>query len=192
VKLEPLTIVGAWKVVPRRHADERGMFAEWYRADHLAGAVGRPLDLAQANVSVSRRGVVRGIHFSDVPPGQAKYVTCVRGEIFDVVVDLRIGSPTLGCWEAVRLDDNDRAALYLSEGLGHGFCAVSDEATVVYLSSTTYDPDRERAIHPFDPELGVRWPETGRQLSERDATAPGYAEMRDRGLLPQFHRPADL
>ncbi|KXK59112.1 dTDP-4-dehydrorhamnose 3,5-epimerase [Micromonospora rosaria] len=189
MRLEPLGIEGAWKVVPRQHADGRGLFAEWYRHDRFAEVVGHPLDLAQANVSVSRRGVVRGIHFSDVPPGQAKYITCVSGEVVDVVVDLRVGSPTFGRWEAVPLDDVERAALYLAEGLGHGFCTLSPEATVVYLCSSTYDPERERAVHPFDPELGIRWPTTAPRLSDRDATAPGLAELRARRLLPDLRRP---
>lgn len=192
MKLTPLSIEGAWRVIPQQHADERGMFAEWYRFDHLAAAVGHPLHLAQANLSVSRRGVVRGIHFSDVPPGQAKYITCIRGEVYDVVVDLRVGSATLGHWEAVRLDEAERAALYLPEGVGHGFCALSDEATVVYLCSSTYDPARERAVHPFDPDLAVQWPVVDAQLSERDANAPGYRELREQGLLPALGKSADL
>ncbi|MGH3304191.1 MAG: dTDP-4-dehydrorhamnose 3,5-epimerase family protein, partial [Streptosporangiaceae bacterium] len=89
MKIVPLSIAGAWQILPAQHGDSRGLFLEWYRSDRLTETVGYPLQLAQANMSVSARGVVRGIHFADVPPGQAKYVTCVRGAVFDVVVDLR-------------------------------------------------------------------------------------------------------
>nr|WP_228531663.1 dTDP-4-dehydrorhamnose 3,5-epimerase [Micromonospora sp. ANENR4] len=179
-------IEGAWEVTPRLHGDPRGQFLEWYRFDRLAEAVGHPLRLAQGNLSVSARDVVRGIHFADVPPGQAKYVTCVRGAVLDVVVDVRVGSPTYGRWEAVRLDDTDRRAVYLAEGLGHGFCALTDDATLSYLCSATYNPAAEHTVHPLDPDLGIDWPAATPLLSERDASAPRLAEARAAGLLPGY------
>jgi dTDP-4-dehydrorhamnose 3,5-epimerase len=184
VKIRPLSIEGAFEVTPVLHTDPRGTFLEWYRFDTLAAAVGHPLELAQANLSISTRGVVRGIHFSDVPPGQAKYVTCVAGAVLDVVVDIRVGSPTFGQWEAVRLDDEDRRAVYLAEGLGHGFCALSEQATVTYLCSSTYRPGHEHGIHPLDPELGITWPGDSLVLSAKDAAAPSLAEMQAAGRLP--------
>lgn len=184
MKIRPLSIDGAWEVSPQQHADPRGLFLEWYRFDRLAAAVGHPLQLAQANLSVSARDVVRGIHFADVPPGQAKYVTCVRGAVIDVVVDVRVGSPTFGQWEAVRLDEEERRAVYLSEGLGHGFCALTDDATLSYLCSTTYNPAAEHAVHPLDPELAISWPTAVPLLSARDAAAPTLAEARAAGQLP--------
>jgi dTDP-4-dehydrorhamnose 3,5-epimerase len=184
VKVRPLGIEGAWEVTPRPHGDPRGLFLEWYRFDHLAAEVGHPLRLAQANLSVSARGVVRGIHFADVPPGQAKYVTCVRGAVLDVVVDLRVGSPTYGRWEALRLDDAEHRAVYLAEGLGHGFAALTDEATLTYLCSQTYAPERERAVHPLDPELGIDWGVAAPLLSQRDAQSPTLAQVRAAGHLP--------
>ncbi|WBC14314.1 dTDP-4-dehydrorhamnose 3,5-epimerase [Micromonospora sp. WMMA1998] len=187
MKVRPLGIEGAWEITPRQHGDSRGLFLEWYRFDHLADAVGHPLRLAQGNLSVSARGVVRGIHFADVPPGQAKYVTCVRGAVLDVIVDVRVGSPTFGRWEAVRLDDVDRRAVYLGEGLGHGFCALTDDATLSYLCSTTYNPTAEHAVHPLDPELAIDWPVGSPTLSPRDAAAPTLAQARAAGLLPE-HR----
>ncbi|HEY8453329.1 MAG: dTDP-4-dehydrorhamnose 3,5-epimerase [Micromonosporaceae bacterium] len=176
MKLRPLGIEGAWEVTPSPHEDARGSFLEWYRHDRLAAAIGRRLPVAQANLSTSRRGVVRGIHYADVPPGQAKYVTCVRGAVWDVVVDLRRGSPTFGRWEPVRLDDVDRRAVFLAEGLGHGFCALTDGATVAYLCSTVYRPAAEHAVDPLDGRLGISWPVAEPILSERDATAPGLAD----------------
>ncbi|SDT55917.1 dTDP-4-dehydrorhamnose 3,5-epimerase [Actinoplanes derwentensis] len=186
MKIRPLTIEGAFEITPVQHGDDRGRFLEWYRFDRLAEAVGHQLDLAQANLSTSARGVVRGIHFADVPPGQAKYVTCVAGAIIDVIVDLRTGSPTFGSWEAVRLDDEDRRAVYLAEGLGHGFCALSEGATVAYLCSSTYRPGHEHGIHPLDPELGIAWPVAEPVLSAKDAAAPSLAEAGVNRMLPQY------
>jgi dTDP-4-dehydrorhamnose 3,5-epimerase len=186
VKIRPLSIEGAFEVTPVQHSDPRGTFLEWYRFDSLAAAVGHPLELAQANLSVSARDVVRGIHFADVPPGQAKYVTCVAGAVLDVVVDIRVGSPTFGRWESIRLDDAGRRAVYLGEGLGHGFCALSERATVAYLCSSTYRPGHEHGIHPLDPELGIGWPAAGPLLSAKDGAAPTLAEARAVGLLPGY------
>jgi dTDP-4-dehydrorhamnose 3,5-epimerase len=186
VKIRPLAVEGGWEITPVQHGDPRGLFMEWYRFDHLAAEVGHPLRLAQANLSVSARDVVRGIHYADVPPGQAKYVTCVRGAVLDVVVDIRVGSPTFGRWDAVRLDDVDRRAVYIAEGLGHGFCALTDDATLSYLCSTEYNPQRERALHPLDPQLAVEWPAEQPQLSARDAAAPTLAEAAEAGLLPRY------
>jgi dTDP-4-dehydrorhamnose 3,5-epimerase len=186
VKIRPLSIDGAWEITPVQHGDPRGLFMEWYRFDHLAEAVGHPLRLAQGNLSVSARGVVRGIHFADVPPSQAKYVSCVRGAVVDVVVDLRSGSPTFGQHELVRLDEVDRRAVYLAEGLGHGFCALTDDATLNYLCSETFAPTREHAVHPLDPELGIVWPADEPQLSAKDAAAPTLAEWIANGGLPDY------
>jgi dTDP-4-dehydrorhamnose 3,5-epimerase len=186
MKVRPLGMDGAWEVVPQQHGDPRGLFLEWYKAERLAEAVGRPLRLAQANMSVSARGVVRGIHSARVPPGQAKYVTCLRGAVLDVVVDIRVGSPTFGQWEAVRLDDVDRKAVYLAEGLGHGFCALTDDATLTYLVNEGYNPAREFGVHPLDPEIGIEWPVEQPTLSARDAAAPSLARARADGLLSTY------
>ncbi|MEU8622312.1 dTDP-4-dehydrorhamnose 3,5-epimerase [Streptomyces sp. NPDC048623] len=187
MKVNPLGIEGAWEFVPQQHGDARGLFLEWYKAELMAEAVGHPLELKQGNMSVSAAGVVRGVHFADVPPGQAKYVTCVRGAVLDIVVDVRAGSPTFGRWEAVRLDDQERRAVYLSEGLGHGFCALTDDATVTYLCSEGYAPQREHGVHPLDPELGIEWPAGGEpELSAKDAGSPTLAQAREAGILPVY------
>jgi dTDP-4-dehydrorhamnose 3,5-epimerase len=185
--MEPLGIPGAWAFAPRIHSDDRGSFAELFRAAELSGDVGHRLEVAQANCSVSRRGVIRGIHFADVPPGQAKYVMCLSGEILDVVVDLRTGSPSFGRWEAVVLDAEARRAVYLAEGLGHAFMALNDQATVVYLCSAPYAPGREHGVHPLDPAIGIAWPAGVEPvLSRKDATAPTMAEAERAGLLPSY------
>jgi dTDP-4-dehydrorhamnose 3,5-epimerase len=188
VKIRQLGVAGAFEITPVQHGDPRGLFMEWFRVDHLAAELGHPFTLAQANMSVSARGVVRGIHFADVPPGQAKYVTCVRGAVLDVVVDIRVGSPTFGQWEGVRLDEVDRRAVYISEGLGHGFCALTDDATLSYLCSTTYAPEREHGIHPLDPRLGIEWPTDEPLVSAKDAAAPGLEEAAAAGLLPEYEK----
>ncbi|MER7489149.1 dTDP-4-dehydrorhamnose 3,5-epimerase [Streptomyces sp. NPDC126497] len=185
--MRPLSLSGAWVYEPKIFPDDRGSFHEWFKAPVLTEAAGHPLTLAQANMSVSSRGTLRGIHFADVPPGQAKYVTCVRGAVLDVIVDIRTGSPTFGRWEAIRLDDRDHHAVYLSEGLGHGFMALTDDATVVYLCSEGYAPEREHGIHPLDPALGIDWPAgLTPLLSAKDERAPTLAEARDQGLLPSY------
>ena len=186
MKIRALGIPGAWEITPVQHGDPRGLFLEWYRFEHLSAEVGHPLRLAQANLSVSGRGVVRGIHFADVPPGQAKYLTCVRGAALDVVVDLRTGSPTFGQWDAVRLDEVDRRAVYISEGLGHGYCALTDDAVLTYLCSEPYNPQREHGVHPLDPDLAIDWPVEHPHLSARDAAAPTLAEMLSGGKLPDL------
>jgi dTDP-4-dehydrorhamnose 3,5-epimerase len=185
--VRPLGIEGAWAFTPRIHEDARGSFLEWFRDDQFTGSLGYRPDFAQANCSVSRRGALRGIHFADVPPGQAKYVGCVSGAILDVVVDLRTGSPGFGRWEAVRLDDDRREALYLAEGLGHAFMALSARATVMYLCSMPYAPACEHGVHPLDPALAIAWPaDIDATLSEKDAAAPGLAEAAEAGLLPDY------
>jgi dTDP-4-dehydrorhamnose 3,5-epimerase len=197
--VEALDIEGAWVFRPRQHGDERGTFLEAFTAASLEEVAGHRLDLAQVNTSVSAPGVLRGIHFADVPPGQAKYVMCASGAVLDVVVDVRVGSPTYGQWRSVLLDDVDRAAVYLAEGLGHAFLSLDDASTVVYLCSTGYAPGREHGISPLDPALGIDWPTHDRRgrplsplLSPKDAEAPTLAEAAEQGLLPQLDASLEL
>ncbi|MEJ5945828.1 dTDP-4-dehydrorhamnose 3,5-epimerase [Pseudokineococcus basanitobsidens] len=189
--VEPLDIEGAFVVRPTQHRDARGVFMEWFTEGAFTGQTGHPLRLAQANCSVSAAGVVRGIHFADVPPGQAKYVFCPSGAVLDVVVDIRVGSPTFGRWRSVLLDDVDRCAVYLAEGLGHAFMSLAEGSTVVYLCSEGYSPGREHGIDPRDADLAITWPTQDRDgnpleplLSEKDTAAPTLAQARDQGLLP--------
>ncbi len=186
MEVEPLPLAGAYVFTPAQHADDRGVFLEWYRSDVLEAATGRSLPLAQANHSVSNRGVVRGIHYADVPPGQAKFVYCPRGAVLDVVVDIRVGSPTFGSWTSVLLDDVERRGMYLAEGLGHGFAALQDDSSVTYLCSTPYAPAREHSIQALDPALGIDWPVATPVLAPRDEAAPTLAEADAAGLLPRW------
>jgi dTDP-4-dehydrorhamnose 3,5-epimerase len=187
--VDPLGIEGAWVYTPRVHNDDRGSFAEVFRGAEFAADLGYQLDVAQVNCSVSRRGVIRGIHYADVPPGQAKYVTCVAGTILDVIVDLRTNSSSFGKWEAVELDADTRRAVFLTEGLGHAFTALTDGATALYMCSTPYAPGREHGVHPLDPTIGIAWPtDDGWEpvLSEKDAAAPTLEEALRAGQLPRY------
>ncbi|MGZ4544659.1 MAG: dTDP-4-dehydrorhamnose 3,5-epimerase family protein [Blastococcus sp.] len=185
MEIRELAVPDSYLVDLVPHGDSRGRFTEWYRADVLSAALGHPLTLAQANHSVSARGALRGVHFAQVPPGQAKYVYCPAGKLLDVVVDLRVGSPTFGVHDAVVLDSEQPRALYLSEGLGHAFLSLADGTSLTYLVSTGYDPAREFTVSPLDPELALPWPgDVELELSDRDRAAPTLAEARERGLLP--------
>jgi dTDP-4-dehydrorhamnose 3,5-epimerase len=166
----PTELGGPLLLEPERHGDERGFFAETYRASALA-ELGVEDHFVQDNHSRSSRGVVRGMHFS-VGEGQAKLVRCARGSILDVVVDLRRGSPTYGRWEGHVLDDETLRQLYVPVGFAHGFCVTSDVADVVYKCSSYYDGDLERGFRHDDPDVGIEWPEGDLAVSDRDATAP--------------------
>lgn len=187
MKVSELAIPDAFAIHPRQFHDERGVFLEWYRHEALAEAVGHRLNLAQANYSVSRRGSVRGVHYADVPPSQAKYVTCARGAVLDVVVDLRVGSPSFGQWDAIRLDDQEHAAVYVAEGLGHAFVALTDNATVMYLCSAVYNPAGEHGLNPLDPDLDITWPkDSPLVVSDKDLAAPSLGTALAAGTLPKY------
>jgi dTDP-4-dehydrorhamnose 3,5-epimerase len=188
VQIRELSIPDAYEVIPVQHADDRGVFLEWYRSDRLEEATGRSLALRQANTSVSRKGVVRGIHYADIPIGQAKYVTVLRGAVLDFVIDIRVGSPTYGQWDSVVLDDTDRKAIFISEALGHAFIALTDDAVVSYLVTDTFTPAREHGLSPVDAEIGLEFPsELGAPLlSEKDLAAPTLLEAAAAGKLPTW------
>jgi dTDP-4-dehydrorhamnose 3,5-epimerase len=186
VSIRELSVPGAWEITPRVHGDGRGAVFEWFTESVFAEMTGHRFDMRQANCSVSAAGVLRGLHFAQLPPSQAKYVTCVKGSVFDVVVDIRVGSPTYGRLDSVLLDDIDRRSVYLSEGLAHGFLSLADDSTVMYLCSAPYAPQREHTIAACDPAIGIDWPLPADRLllSDRDAVAPPLAEVRAAGLLP--------
>jgi dTDP-4-dehydrorhamnose 3,5-epimerase len=186
VEVEQLSIAGALRLTSPVWGDDRGFFREWLKVPELSSA-GIDFSVAQANLSRSTRNVVRGLHFSVAPEGQAKVVTCAEGELVDVLVDVREGSPTFGRHELVTLRGGDGVSLYLPSGIGHGFCSISDEAVLVYLLSSTYSPSQELEIHPFDSELAIEWPLTGDPImSSKDSAAPSLAERRSSGTLPRF------
>jgi dTDP-4-dehydrorhamnose 3,5-epimerase len=186
MEIRPLDIEGAWEITPKLFSDSRGLFAEGFRVDHLAKHIGHEMQVRQTNISVSTAGALRGIHYSDVPPSQAKYVTATSGVFVDYVVDLRVGSPTFGRWDSVVLDTVDRRAVYLSEGLGHVLACVQD-GTAVYLCSEVYAPSREHTVSPLDGDVALTLPEGFTPVvSERDAAAPSFNDAELRGLLPAY------
>ncbi|WP_149360337.1 dTDP-4-dehydrorhamnose 3,5-epimerase [Lolliginicoccus suaedae] len=193
MEFRELSINGAWEITPRLFGDHRGSFHEWFKQEAFEKATGHRFRLEQANMSTSTEGTLRGIHFADVPPGQAKYVKCVSGAVLDVVVDIRVGSPTFGQWDSVLLDDLSHRAIYLDVGLGHGFFALSEQATVAYLVTSGYNPAAEHGIDPLDPAIGIEWPRLGHTgkplspvLSDKDKAAPSLQEALDDGILPRF------
>ena len=161
---------------------------EWFRADHLASATGLSFAPVQANLSVSEIGTVRGIHYADVPPGQAKYVMCTSGSIMDYVIDLREGSPTFGQWEGVTLHAEDRGAVVLDVALGHAFVALETGTTVTYLVTDVYKPHAEHAINPLDEVIALNFPLPREDLlmSEKDVAAPSLDEALSAGRLPKW------
>src|SRR6201992_2961556 len=189
LKARELNIPGTWEITPSMHGDPRGYLFEWLKDSGFTGFAGHRFDVRQANCSVSAAGVLRGLHFAQLPPSQAKYVTCVSGSVFDVVVDIRLGSPTFGRWDSVVLNDSERRTIYISEGLAHGFLALQHNSTVMYLCSAEYHPQREHTICATDPALAIDWPlvdGAAPSLSDRDAAAPNLDEVRAAGLLPTW------
>ena len=188
MQIRPLAIADAFEITPRQLPDDRGVFLESYRGDLLAEAIGHRPRIVQTNVSVSSRGTVRGIHFADVPPSQAKYITVLSGSLIDYVVDIRVGSPTFGQWDSVLLDTVDRRAVYVPEGMGHAFAALEDQTTAMYLVTAPYSPSREHGIHPLDPEVGLVLPDriVDPLLSPKDQAAPTLAQALEQGLLPSY------
>jgi 5-epimerase len=188
VQVRQLEITGAFEFTPKSFPDHRGLFVAPFQEAAFSEATGHRLEIAQTNHSVSARNVIRGVHFADVPPGQAKYVYCPKGALLDVVVDVRVGSPTFGRWEAVRLDSFEYRAVYLAEGLGHAFVALTDDTAMTYLCSTSYNPAVEHGVNPLDPELALPWSNLEGEpvLSDKDRHAPSLAEAAESGLLPRY------
>lgn len=187
MQISPLAFDGAYIIRPSISSDDRGAFLELFSQPVFQQAVGHQLSVAQINCVQSRRGTIRGIHTTALPPGQSKCITCVSGAIIDIVVDIRVGSPTFGRNISVLLDVEKRHVLYLAEGLAHGVAPLTEEATIIYLCSSTYSPDRQIVINPLDPELALPWPATGKfKLSEKDRNAPTLSETRELGILPAY------
>jgi dTDP-4-dehydrorhamnose 3,5-epimerase len=171
---QPTRLEGPTLLRATAHGDERGFFLESYRRNRFA-ELGIEQELVQDNHSRSRRGVVRGIHYQ---PGMGKLVRCVRGSILDVVVDIRVGSPQFGQWEAFELSDANHCQIYCPDGFGHGFCVLSELADVVYGCTTYWNPETEGGFRYDDPEVGIEWP-AGLDLtpSAKDAAAPLLSEI---------------
>jgi len=188
VDIQPLAIDGAFLITPAIHKDGRGEFVEWFRADLLKQATGMDFTVAQANFYISAKGTVRGIHYADVPPGQAKYVMCAAGSLRDYVVDIRVGSPTFGQWDAVDITARERNAVVLDVGLGHAFVALEENTMVTYLVTDHYKPHAEHAIAPLDIDIALEFPlpPASLLLSQKDSMAPSFAIAQEQGMLPKW------
>ncbi len=177
-----MKIKGAWIHTPLEHKDDRGSFKEQFKSSRIESELGRAFDVKQVNHSVSNRGVVRGIHFTDGLVGQAKYVSCVGGAIWDVVIDLRVSSSTYGQWDAVELSSENGLSVFISEGLGHAFLSLVQESAVTYLCNAEYNDDLDKGFHPFSASLGIPFEAMLSQnnidtaiLSKRDASLPPFS-----------------
>lgn len=186
MELTPLGIEGAWLGRSKVWQDDRGNFREWFQAEEIAQVTGINFEVAQANLSESKYGVLRGIHYSLAPEGQAKLVTCISGKVKDVIVDIRIKSPTFGKHAEFNLIGGSGDILLISSGLGHGFISLEEKSIVTYLVTSTYSPSEEFEINPLDPTLGINWEmsESEIVLSIKDAAAQSLGEARATGRLP--------
>jgi dTDP-4-dehydrorhamnose 3,5-epimerase len=180
---DPMGIQGPFVFTPVRHKDSRGHFQESFKLSTLKNELGLGFTVKQVNQSTSAKGVVRGIHFADNPPGQAKYVSCPKGAIWDVVVDIRVGSPTFGKWEGVEISADNGKAVLIPEGFGHAFLSLEADSVVSYLCSEEYSPGHEHQINPFDTDISIDFYRIAVahkipsfEISEQDKYAPTLQE----------------
>lgn len=191
MKLTPLGIEGAWLAESPVWSDDRGFFREWFKREEVFSKTGIDFSAQQANISISNKGVIRGIHYSMAPDGQAKWVTCVTGAVIDVIVDIRPNSPTFKKIEYIDLKGNENRSVLIGEGLGHGFISLEDGSSLSYLLSTPYHPEAEFEILPTDETLKINWHlnlvgQFGIVLSPEDALAPTLEERKIQDKLPQW------
>ena len=186
--VQKLSISGAYLITHNVFPDERGVFREWFRSREIK-SINPSFSVEQANYSRSKNWVIRGMHYSLSPNGQAKVVTCASGKILDVLIDIRIDSPTYLKVDYMSLSEESGNVVYIPSGVAHGFMVQSETASVVYLTSSQYDPELERAICPTDPELGIHWPlPLGKSaiLSKTDLDAGTLLQAADSGTLPRI------
>ncbi|MFC0107714.1 dTDP-4-dehydrorhamnose 3,5-epimerase family protein [Kibdelosporangium aridum] len=188
MKSQKLQVEGAFVFTPQVFRDDRGVLLATMEEDAFTETVGHPpFPVRLTACSRSRRGAVRGMHYTATPPGIAKYVHCSHGAVLDIIVDTRVGSPTFGEWDSVLLDENTYDAVYLPVGVAHAYQALVDDSVVHYLASGTYHPDHEKPISALDPALGLPISsEFEAIMSEHARTAPTLAEAKAAGLLPDY------
>jgi dTDP-4-dehydrorhamnose 3,5-epimerase len=188
MNIQRLAIDGCFVLVHKVFPDERGLFREWFKAEETK-KLAPNFEVQQANLSISKRGVIRGIHYSVAPVGQSKLVSCAQGGITDVLVDLRKGSPTYLKVEYVQLSESSGSTVFIASGVGHGFVVETESAAVVYLTSSSYAPQFEKAICPTDPDLAINWPlphGVGHVISPADASALTLSQADAAGDLPKY------
>jgi dTDP-4-dehydrorhamnose 3,5-epimerase len=186
MNFEKMGIEGAWITYSQPHDDQRGSFKEWFRSDDSLSETGFEFNVKQSNVSKSKRGVIRGIHYSLHPSGQWKWITCVSGSVLDVVVDIRPDSQTFKSVKQVKLTEHNGLGVLIQGSLGHAFQAQSDNAIMVYNLNSAYAPKFEYEINPLDAEIGIDWPISDSIISPKDSSAPNLAERRAESKLPKL------
>jgi dTDP-4-dehydrorhamnose 3,5-epimerase len=191
MEITPLAIEGAWLAESPVWSDSRGTFREWFKHEEIFLKTGIDFPVMQANLSISNKAVIRGIHYSLAPKGQAKWVTCVSGSIIDVIVDVRPNSPTFMKIEYVELNGHNSRSVLIGSGLGHGFISLENGSAVSYLLTSPYLPELEHGIRPTDETLNINWHlefvgGTGVILSSKDAEAPTLLEQKLTGRLPEI------
>lgn len=189
MKISEMTVPGAYRVEPEPLMDLRGRFYESVKFSALLASTGWEFTVRQVNYSVSKRNTLRGIHGTLVPPGQVKFITCVRGLALDIAIDIRVGSPTFGCYDLTYQSPESGTAVYLPDGVGHAFLALTDDTCMSYLCSAEYEPGTMIDIDALDPELALPWELTEPPIrSAKDAAAPTLAEAAAAGILPTYEQ----
>ncbi|MDQ0960073.1 NDP-hexose 3,5-(Or5-) epimerase [Streptomyces sp. B4I13] len=188
MEIEEMAVRDAYRIRPRIHSDERGAFFESFRDEEFTRVTGQVFRPVQTNFSVNHRNVLRGMHGVSLPPGQAKYVTCVRGAVLDVVLDVRVGSPTFGGHDVSLLEPGKGTAVFLPDGMAHGFVSLTDDSCVSYVFDTPYIPGTPFEIDPFDPDLALPWPRTEEPVvvAPKDLQAPSLSRAAELGILPRY------
>lgn len=186
MNFKKMGIEGAWITSSQPHDDERGSFKEWFRSDKSFNETNFDFDVKQSNASTSKRGVIRGIHYSLHPSGQWKWITCVSGSVCDVIVDIRPESPTFKSVQQVNLTEHNGLGVLIQGSLGHAFQAQSENSIVVYNLNSVYAPEYEYEINPLDDELRIAWPISDSIISFKDFSAPNLAQLRAELKLPKF------
>ncbi len=183
MNVEETRLPGVLLITPKVFGDARGCFFESWNRRRFQEA-GLDLDFVQDNVSLSRKGILRGLHFQN-PNAQGKLVQVLHGEVFDVAVDIRLGSPTFGCWFGARLSSANRQQLYVPAGFAHGFCVTSETALFAYKCTDFYDPSSEFTLRWNDLAIGIEWPESAPELSTKDAAGLNLADF-PAAALPEY------
>ena len=186
--VKELAIGGAWLLEPTTYRDNRGQFREWYKkSTSNFGVFANNFHVNQANISISKKATVRGLHYSLANAGQAKIITCLAGSAFDVIADIRVGSPTFGSWVSVHLTAENGNTIYLSSGLAHGVMTLENGTAISYLLSSEFSLTDEYGVNPLDETFDIKWPIKPRHISEKDLGADSLDGMLERNLLPIFH-----
>ena len=185
MRSEMLGIVGAFLLNPPTFKDDRGTFTQTFQKNDVFETIGIDFNPVQVNVSTSRKGVLRGIHYAEPIPGQAKYLTVSNGSILDFIVDLRVDSPSFGEWISLVLEAGSKQSLFIDSGLGHAFLSLEENTTVTYLVDQEFNPMKEHSINPFDSSISLKFPLEESQLviSNKDKLAPSFEEQRNIGNL---------